>query len=262
MGEAVRKHWPEYLMEGAELGLFMVSACLFSALLGHPESPVVQAIGDPFALRAMMGLAMGTTAVAIIYSPLGQQSGAHFNPAVTLTFFRLGKVKGWDAAFYAVSQFAGSALGVLLSGLVLGMVIAHPAVHYAATLPGPGGPWVAFGAEVAISFGLMTLVLVVSNTPRLARYTGYFGGALVATYITLEAPISGMSMNPARTFGSAVWAGEWSTLWIYFLAPTLGMLLAAETYLAARGARSVLCAKWVHENRMRCIFCGKSEERG
>ncbi len=257
MGEAIRKHWPEYLMEAGELGTFMVSACVFSALLGYPGSPVVEAVGDAFLLRAMMGLAMGATAIAIIYSPWGQQSGAHFNPVVTLTFFRLGKVKGWDAAFYALAQFAGGLLGVLASAVALGMIIRHPSVHYAATLPGPGGPWVAFAAEVAISFGMMTLVLVVSNTPKLARYAGFFGGALVATYITLESPISGMSMNPARTFGSAFWAGEWNTLWIYFLAPALGMLLAAQTYLAARGARAVLCAKWVHENKRRCIFCGK-----
>jgi len=77
---------------------------------------------------------------------------------------------------------------------------------------------------------------------------------LVAVYITFEAPISGMSMNPARTFGSAYWAHAWTALWIYFTAPPLGMLLAAELYLRIRGAHRVFCAKLHHHNSARCIF--------
>ncbi len=261
MREALAKHWPEYLMEAGCLGTFMVSACLFGALLGHPESPVMNYVQDPFLLRALTGLAMGATAVGIIYSRWGQQSGAHMNPSVTLTFYRLGKTKGWDALFYAVFQFLGGLGGVLMAVLIAGKAVMHPSVRYVATLPGPGGPWGAFAAEAAISFGLMTMVLAATNTPRLARYTGFFAGAMVATYITFEAPISGMSMNPARTFGSAVWAGEWSTLWIYFLAPPLGMLLASQTFLWARGARAVGCAKFYHDNPTRCIFCGKAEQK-
>jgi aquaporin Z len=101
MREALRQHWPEYLMEAAGLGLFMISACVFAILLFHPASPVAGFRGGHLARRALMGLAMGTTAVALIYSPWGQRSGAHLNPAVTLTFLRLGKVRGWDAAFWA-----------------------------------------------------------------------------------------------------------------------------------------------------------------
>jgi aquaporin Z len=133
--------------------------------------------------------------------------------------------------------------------------VAHPDVRYAVTVPGPGGATVAFAAELAISFVLMSMVLLVSNTPRLARYTGLFAGALVATYISFEAPLSGMSMNPARTLGSALPAGNWTALWVYFTAPPAGMLLAAQVYLAARGARAVSCAKLHHQNNKRCIFC-------
>ena len=92
MFDTLRRHWPEYLMEAAELGLFMISAGVFVSLLEHPASPVRQAIADPVLRRVLIGLAMGLTAISIVYSPLGQRSGAHFNPAVTLTFFRLGKV--------------------------------------------------------------------------------------------------------------------------------------------------------------------------
>jgi aquaporin Z len=130
-------------------------------------------------------------------------------------------------------------------------------VNYVATVPGPGGPAIAFMAELLISFGLMLTVLTVSNTGRTARFTPFFAGALVATYIMVEAPLSGMSMNPARTLGSAVPAGTWTWLAIYFTAPPLGMLLAAEVYPRLKGTGAVICAKLHHQNRERCIFrCG------
>ncbi len=251
---ALRAHWPEYLIEGALLGLFMVSACVFTALLEHPGSAVHAAVPDPFVRRALMGLAMGTTAVAIISSGWGKRSGAHTNPATTLTFLRLGKVEPPDALFYAVAQFAGAFAGCLVAGALLAAAVRHPAVRFAVTLPGPAGLARAFGAEVLITFILMTVVLAVSNDPRTNRFTGLAAGGCVALFVTFEAPISGMSMNPARTFGSAAAAMRWDHLWIYFVAPPIGMLAAAEVRLRLSGTRSVLCAKLHHENEHRCIF--------
>lgn len=252
---ALTSHWPEYLLEALGLGLFMISACVFAVLLEHSASPVRQAIDDGLLRRMLIGIGMGITAIALIYSPIGQRSGAHMNPAVTFTFWRLGRVRSWDAVFYALFQFLGGLTGVLLSAWVLGqMLMADSAVNYVVTAPGQPGRWVAFGAEAAISCGLMLLVLFVSNRPALNRYTGLFAGALIALYITVEAPLSGMSMNPARSLASAVPAQMWSHLWIYFLAPPLGMLLAAEIYLLARGEQAVLCCKLHHENNQRCIF--------
>jgi len=251
---ALRRHWPEYLMEAACLGLFMVSACSFTVLLQHPTSALRQAIPSPFARRALTGLAMGLTAIGLIYSPWGRQSGAHLNPSTTLTFFRLGKIEHWDAAFYFLGQFLGGTLGVLLSSLIWGEAITHEKVRYAATLPGMNGTWIAFVAELAISFLMMTMVLNVSNSPRIAHFTGVLAGALVATYITLESPLSGMSMNPARSFASAFPGHIWSSLWIYFTAPPLGMLLAGEVYVRFRGRGAVFCAKLHHDNDKRCIF--------
>ncbi|MGE5275676.1 MAG: MIP/aquaporin family protein [Acidobacteriota bacterium] len=254
LARALAGHWPEYLMEAAELGLFMVSACLVTVLLEHPDSPARQALPDAFLRRLLTGLAMGATAVAIVFSPLGKRSGAHFNPSVTLAFWRLGKVAGPDAFFYGLSQFGGAVAGVAVAGALAGPRIAHPSVRYAATEPGPGGSAAAFAAEAAISFLLMSVVLRVSNHARLARWTGVFAGSLVALFIAFEAPVSGMSMNPARTFGSAAWAGAFHPLWIYLTAPPLGMLAAAEVYRRSAGARAVHCAKLHHENRERCIF--------
>lgn len=256
MTATLRTHWPEYLIEAAAIGLFMISATGFTMLLEHPASAVQQAIPSPLARRALMGLLMGATAIALIYSPWGRRSGAHMNPSVTLTFLRLGKIAPADAAFYVAAQFAGGLLAVLLVAQVARMAIGHPAVNYAATLPGPGGAGIAFAAETVISFLLMLTVLTLSNSKAMPL-TGIAAGILVASFITFEAPLSGMSMNPARTLASDLPAGAVGALWIYFTAPPLGMLLAAESFVAARGARAVLCAKLAHDHRLRCIFrCG------
>lgn len=251
---ALRAHWPEYLMEAAELGVFMIAACIFSVLLFHPVSPVTQLLRSETLRRVAMGTAMGSTAIAIVFSPFGKRSGAHFNPAVTLVYLRLGKVKPWDAAFYTLFQFSGGIVGVVLASMLLGNLITDRAVNYAATVPGSWGVFPAFVAEGVISFILMSTILTVSNTKRLGRWTGLFAGALVATYISIESPISGMSMNPARTFGSASVGSIWSSLWIYFTAPPLGMLMAAETYKRLKGDAAVACAKLHHHNNKRCIF--------
>jgi len=234
--------------------MFMVSAGLVSVLLDYPGSPVHRAIGDPTVRRVLGGIAMGLTAVALIYSPWGQRSGAHMNPAVTLTFLRLGKINRRDALFFVLAQFAGGALGVLLVAQLLGAAFTKAPVRYVATLPGAQGPAIAFVAELLISALMIFTVLTVSNTTRIARFTGLAAGILVATFISLEAPLSGMSMNPARTFASAAPGAIWEYFWIYASAPVLGMLVGAQLFLITR--RSIGCAKLLHPANQRCIHCG------
>jgi aquaporin Z len=255
MLQAARSHWPEYLIEAAGLGFFMISACSFAVALEHPASPLRQLL-PVFPRRALMGLLMGATNVAIVYSPWGKRSGAHINPAVTWTFYRLGKIEKGDALFYALAQFAGAILGVVLAVAALGALVSHPSINYVATVPGPAGVPIAFVAELLMAFVMMWMILRVTNQARLARYTGVFAGILVATFITFENPLSGMSINPARTFGSALHARLWTDLWLYFVAPPLGMALAAEVYRRKSHA-AVRCAKLHHDNNERCIFrCG------
>ena len=255
MLEALKQHWPEYLIEAWCLGTFMFSACGFGVLLFHPDSPLSEI--DPGTRNLVMGLAMGTTATAIISSPWGRRSGAHFNPAVTLTFLWLGKIQPADAFFYIIFQFVGGALGVLLAWPVFGHRLEHAAVNFVVTMPGEAGIAAAAGAEFLIAFILMSTVLIASNSPRTSKLTPFFAGALVALFIAVEAPVSGMSMNPARTFGSAVVAGEWNAWWIYFAVPPISMLTAAELYLRLSGIGSVFCAKLDHRGAARCIFnCG------
>ena len=258
--KAVSAHWPEYAIEATCLGLFMLSAATAATLIQHPASPVAGWTGSPVAARVAMGVAMGLTCIALIYSPLGARSGAHMNPAVTLTFLRLGKIAPRDAAGYVTAQFAGGFAGIAAATWLLGGLPAHPSVNYVATVPGMGGATVAFAAEVVISFLMMSLVLGMSNTPRLARFTGIGAGTLVATYIIVEAPLSGMSMNPARTLGSNALASVLSPLWIYFTAPPLGMLLAAGWYVRRHGAARVGCAKLHHPASVRCIFNCRHQE--
>jgi aquaporin Z len=253
MKAAARGFQVEYAIEAALLGLFMIAACGFTVLLEHPASPVRHTLPDPVIRRMLMGLAMGSTAVTLIYSPWGKRSGAHMNPAVTLTFARLGKVAPRDAALYVGGQFVGGLAGVFVASLALGGLLTDRATNYAATLPGPPGLAVAFGAEALITFVLMSVILVVSNHARWARWTGLCAGLLVAIYITVEAPLSGMSMNPARTFGSVAFTRDWTALWIYFVAPPLGMLAAAEAYVRRRGPEAVFCAKLCHAEP--CRFC-------
>jgi aquaporin Z len=233
----------------------MMSACAFGVLFFHPESPVFAALGSDLARRAVMGVAMGATSIAIIYSPWGRRSGAHINPSTTLAFLRLGKVARVDATFYVAAQFSGGIAGVAVSWALLGDRLAHRSIRFVATLPGPRGALVAFAAEVAISFVLMSTVLAVSSS-RFQRLTGACASALVALYITFENPLSGMSMNPARSLASAVFAGTLAPLWIYFLAPLAGMQLAAT--LMPAGARRG-CAKLDHPSDRPCIFCGQGD---
>jgi aquaporin Z len=178
------------------------------------------------------------------------------NPAVTLTFLRLGKIRPWDALFFVIAQVLGGLGGVLLVTALAGHAFSDPPVSYAATLPGPSGPAAAFAAEFVISAILMLTVLSLTAFKRLAPFTGLIVGCLVATYITFESPLSGMSMNPARSLASAAPGMQWHHLWIYLTAPLLGMLSGAQIFLMAGGARRVLCAKLLHPLGVPCIHCG------
>jgi aquaporin Z len=259
-GEALREHWPEYLIEGWALGMFMISAGVFSTLLGYPASPLLHYVPGDDLRRAVVGITMGLTAIGLIYSPWGRRSGAHMNPAVTLTFLRLGRIGGWDALFYVLAQFVGGTAGVLLTAALLRDWFTGAPVRFIVTLPGAPGVAVAFAAEFGISLLLMAVILTLSSLQRLAKFTGICAGLLVAIYITVEAPLSGMSMNPARSFASAAPAGLWENLWIYFTAPVLGMQAAAAWHGWRQGAREG-CAKLHHADDQRCIHCGFDPDR-
>ena len=252
--DAFKRHWLLYVFEGMELAIFMISACFAIVYLFNPSFAAPHLIPSAAIRRLLMGTAMGATAVLIIHSPMGKRSGAHFNPAITLSYLRLAKIGRWDAIFYVVFQFIGGVFGVAVSALVLGSNLAAPTADYAVTVPGKYGTAAAFFAELFMSTLLMGVVLWFSNRPSLANYTGYLVGILVTLYVLFFAPVSGCSINPARTTGSAVFAHVWTAAWLYFTAPPLGMLCAAEVYLRIYGPAGVLCAKLHPDARYLCPF--------
>lgn len=250
----LRANWPMYLCEAAGLGLFMLVAAVFGVLLFHPASAVAAVVPGTDGRLLLMGITMGVTAVLLIGSPLGRRSGAHLNPATTVTFWRLGKVAGADVFGYVLGQLAGGLAGLGIAWWLLGDALAVPEVAFVKTVPGPAGAAVAFGAEFGMTFVLMSVVLRVSQSRRWNHRTGLAAGMLVALFIWWFAPVSGMSLNPARTLASALFAGDYTAGWVYLLAPFLGMGLAAEVFVRGRGLRSVLCARLHHGGAHRCIF--------
>ncbi|WP_218082482.1 aquaporin [Anthocerotibacter panamensis] len=249
----LRLRWTEYLIEAWGLGTFLLSAGMFSALFTAPSSRLY--ICDPWLARGVMGMVIGLTAIGITYSPWGKRSGSHLNPAVTLTFLRLGKITPVDSLGYVLAQIIGGLGGVLLTSMLLGMLFTAPPVNYIVTVPGSSGVWVAFGSEVLIALGMMSMVLWSSNHPRWRLYTGILAGCLVCLYVVIEAPLSGFGMNPARSLASALPSGVWTAFWIYLSAPLVGMLLAAEIYVRTRGLEHVYCAKLQHSHQgHNCIF--------
>jgi aquaporin Z len=258
--EALRRHWFLYVYEGAELAWFMVAACVATVVLFGAGSVGMRWVPDAAVRRLMMGAAMGGTAVLIIHSPMGKRSGAHFNPAITLTYLWLGKIGVWDAVGYVCGQFAGGVAGVGVAAVMMGRSLAQPSVKYAVTVPGIGGTAGAFGAELFMAALLMGIVLWMTNRRRLAGYTSYAVGVLITNYVFWFAPVSGFSINPARTVGSAVWAQVWTAEWVYFVAPLMGMFGAAAVYVGRFGIEGVLCAKLHASPSVLCPFaCGVGE---
>lgn len=225
-----QKNWRIYLMEAWALGMFMVSASLFVILIEHPALPIRNLVESAILRRLIIGLAMGITAVLLIYSKWGKRSGAHMNPAVTLTFYMLHRISFPDMFWYILFQFVGGYFGVVIFKWFFFAYISNPTVNYVVTIPGAHGNGVAFVTEFLLSLIIILTVLFSSNTKKIAPFTGYFVGIFLTLAITFTAPFSGMSINPARTMASTLNANEWIGLWIYFFAPVSAMLLGGYIY--------------------------------
>lgn len=226
-----KKNWLHYLQEALGLGIFMVSACYFSAKLFSPQSNWYHLFADNMQRNLLMGVMMGSTALFIFYSPFTAPSGSQINPAVTLTFLRLGKMCHWDAVFYIIAQFIGGTLAVYLMQWLMGSVLTAAPVHSAVTIPGAAGVWPALITEFIIAFITMMMILFTSNHNKLKRYTRLIAGCFVCCWVIFAGPVSGFGMNPARSFASAFPANIYTAFWVYMIIPFAGMFTAAEVFL-------------------------------
>ena len=230
---ALRRHWPYYLIEAAGLVAFLSFSSVAAVVCLHPSSAVARALGPHAWVQRMgVGLIVGGLVAAMAYSPWGKRSGAHFNPAVTLGFWRLGHIRTADAIWYVVAQFGGALVAGAGIYWLLAPWFGHPDVHYNTTRPPEGdyGWVIALGAEILISGALMLVLLSSLHSARLVKWTGAFVGLLLALFVVIESPLSGMSLNPARTLGSAVAAGGSPGLWLYFLGPLTATWAVATLY--------------------------------
>ena len=247
----MRRNLSAYLSEFAGTAIMLFIGVSAVAFMWAPGSPV-PVVPNAALRRLLTGIMFAGGATAVVYSPLGQISGAHINPAVTLAFWRLGKVPTRDAVIYIVMQFVGALLGAYAAGLAWGPLTSG--VQYAVTVPGEGYTvWGALAAETFITFLLVFTIFVCVNKPRIAPRTGIIAGSLVALLVMIEAPVTGTSLNPARTLGPAILASNYNALWTYFAGPIAGALLAVATYRGQIGAQTV-CAKLYHTEKYPCPF--------
>ena len=209
---------------------------LFGELLGTFMLVLVAAGGGVLHAKGQIGLpaavvAPGLMVMAIILF-MGAVSGAHLNPVVSLAFALRGDFPWRRVPRYIAVQLVGATLACLFLLALFGNV--H---HLGATLPGPGyHAWQAFLIEIALT---ATLVSVILGTASAAQNVGTIGALGVGGYIALAglwaAPVSGASMNPARSFGPALISGDWSSYWAYVAGPLIGAVLAVGFALILRG---------------------------
>lgn len=258
--EALQKHWREYLMEAAELAAFMLCVCTAGTLLYEGGSPFDNLGVSREARSVLMGAAISSATYLIIRSPFGRRTGAHLNPALTGAYFWLGRIHRWDALAYIAAQFVGGSVGVFVAHILFGANLADFPVRYVVTLPGRFGYLLAFIAEFALAFTMMEVVLIVSNHRRLAKFSPLFVAFVTVFYFAFCTSISGYSVNPARSFSSALFARAWQGIWIYFAAPCFGMLSAAALYQRVLGRERIYCAKVFHDLHSVCPFNCRFEQ--
>ncbi len=170
-----------------------------------------------------IAITFGLIVMAMIYS-FGSISGAHINPAVSIAFSFTDRFEKKNLFGYIIAQLIGA---FLASGILRFLFIDHP--HLGATLP--FGSWQqSFILEIILTYFLMLVILFVSQNKAVTQFTGFAVGATVMLEAMFAGPITGASMNPARSIAPAIVSGNISDLWIYILAPIIGAILASFTW--------------------------------
>src|SRR5258708_28128287 len=184
--DALRTHWRESLMEATELAIFMLCVCAAGTLLYKRNSPLDRVGASQVTRSILMGVAISSATYGIIRSPFGRRSGAHFNPALTLAYFAIGRIHRWDALAYIAAQFIGGSIGVFVSHALLGTNLANWPVLYVVTLPGRYGYLFALLTEFSMSFIMMKLVLIMSNHRRLTKHSPLLVAFVTVLYVSFS----------------------------------------------------------------------------
>ena len=187
-----------------------------------------------FLRRVVLGLALAIY-VALITLWAGKKSGAHANPVLTLAFFRLKKIGLADVVAYFIFQFAGAIMAIVILRSFFLKYFSDPAIDFGRAKPeAPHSILSGFVAEFLISFIFASVVLFGLSCKKIEKFLPAIVGLLIGLFIVFELPYSGMSMNPARSLSGAVAADNFTGLWIYFVAPIIGALLAAEIFFVVQ----------------------------
>ncbi len=175
-----------------------------------------------------ISFAFGATVCLLVYA-FGHVSGAHFNPAVTLAFAAIGRFPWTRVANYIAAQ----TIGAIAAALVLAVIFSE--VTDATTVPSLALPQ-AILVEVAITFTLMLTIVAFATDKRVAPgFAGLAIGAAIFVGALVADPLTGGSMNPARSLGPALASSVWDSIWLYLIAPPIGALLGAFAYESVRG---------------------------
>lgn len=220
-----------WMLYGAELigTALLVGLGLSIVILDFGQgSPLIQYVPSPGWRKLITGFLFGSIGALIAFSPIGKESGAHINPAVTLGFWLIGKLKLRHVLGYVLAQLIGAVIGAV--PLLLWGKIGR-SIAFGATQPGAayGAGWALLGETVATSmliFGLFTFL----QHRRLQTFTPLLFPFLYALLVFFEADVSGTSTNPARSLGPAVISGNWHDWWIYWVGPLLGTLVGVAVY--------------------------------
>ena len=247
-------NWPEYFAElfGTAFLIFIgLSAVTFDLGKGLPMENLIP--NKSFRLL-ITGLLFAGSGSLVAISPLGKLSGAHINPAVSLAFWAKGKMELYDLGGYIIGQFVGAFIGAALLVLVWGDYAAS--VNNGMTLPGKGySLWDVFLVEMGMTFLFVFSIFIFVSSHRLMHWTPLMTWLLIAVMVWWGAPISGTSINPARSIGPALVSWSWQAQWLYCIAPPLGAMQAVMVYRFLNMNKcKILTGKLFHVPHYRCIF--------
>jgi aquaporin Z len=235
-------HFAEWLSEFAGTAILIFGLVGVVTLVRRPGSAFSG--WSEFPQLLLVGVLVGAILAVVASSPIGRRSGAHLNPAVTLAFRLTGHVHPHDLGGYWVSQLAGAIAGAGVARLVLGADAGS--IHYGVLAP-VVSPLAAVVLEAVMTAVLVLTLFAFLSSARLARRAPLAAGAVVALIIALGAPATGVGINPARSLGPNVIAGEYRYWWLYVIAPIIGTLFAVAVWKLV--PRIVLTAKLYHDPR-------------